>query len=190
MKFTIKYIQDSPTKSGRAKKSATVVDEHGIESKFVTIWPDFLNYTNLSQGMVVEGQLEVTQNGQYTNKTLKPAMNTNGTFAPQPSSSYPKPAYGQQRAYGVGSKVEVEQMKQENIKKNMEWKAEGQAYGNSVTNAVTIVVELLRQGKLLGKEDIEKSIIGYRDFLINESQKYQEKGLTTEEQIEIGEIPF
>lgn len=85
-----------------------------------------------------------------------------------------------------GAKVELEKVRNENITKNMKWKAEGQAYGNSVTNAVNIVIALIENKGVMDSQEIKGKIIEYRDFLLDEAQSYQEQS----EKIRSGEIPF
>lgn len=148
---------------------ATIKDNQGAVTENVTLWSTFPNFADLKVGDVVEGDLKIVPNGQYVNKTLNPL------------SPAAKPAGGAFRGQSMASKVAVEEKRQENIEKNMKWKAEGQAYGNSVTNAVNLVIAM---GGLsdMSDEQVKQRIVKLRDFLIDESQQYQESDVTDRSQ--------
>ena len=77
----------------------------------------------------------------------------------------------------LADKTALEDHKNQNIKENMKWKAEGQAYGNSVTNATNIVIELMRNFPMTLSEALEK-VKTTRDWYLEESRKYQQEDPT------------
>lgn len=165
MIYKIQKIELVNLKSGRVKKSAELIQEGGDIHKGVTIWSSFPNFANLNVGNVVDGDIEITQNGQYTNKTLQPGKNPNGTYKPTPNGSN-----FANKGIGRPNPVTIEKIRNENIQENMKTKAEGQAYGNSVTNAVLIALEMTKRDPSM---NFFPTFIHYRDLLIAESEKYQ-----------------
>lgn len=82
MTYTITTIEQVTLNNGKVKKNATLKDPQGAEFKNVTVWPDFLNFVGLAEGMTVEGEIQTkinNVNGKiYTNHTLNsPRTGTN-----------------------------------------------------------------------------------------------------------------
>lgn len=81
MNYKIIEIESKTTSTGKAMKKATIVDESGVETSDVAIWSSFPNFANLAVDSMVVGELEIKQNGAYTNKSLKtPATGTTGAY--------------------------------------------------------------------------------------------------------------
>lgn len=82
MQYTITWIENGTTSTGKVKATATLLGSDGIVNENVTIWGDFPNFNELRPAGKVEGTIQVKQNGQYTNKTLYPAqVPKKGNFA-------------------------------------------------------------------------------------------------------------
>lgn len=71
MNYKIITIESKTTSTGKAMKKATIVDEAGVETSDVAIWSSFPDFANIVVDSTVVGELEVKQNGAYTNKSLK-----------------------------------------------------------------------------------------------------------------------
>lgn len=81
MNYKITAIETKTTSTGKTMKKATIVDEGGVETTDVAIWDSFPNFANLEVGSEVASELEIKQNGNYTNKSLKtPANRTTGAY--------------------------------------------------------------------------------------------------------------
>jgi len=63
--YKLSNIVRKTTTTGKAMIRCTAGEENDV-----TIWSNFVNFANLKDGDVVEGELETKQNGQYVNKTL------------------------------------------------------------------------------------------------------------------------
>lgn len=83
MKYTIDWMEERTTGTGKKFAKTTLVDANGQTHEEVAIWGDFPSFADLRHGAEVEGDIVVKDNGQYKNKTLYPARQTNG----RPSSN-------------------------------------------------------------------------------------------------------
>ncbi len=150
-KFKINYIKQVPLNNGKVKKSATLVDEQGVETKFVTIWPDFLNFVGLGENQVIEGELKIVQNGQYTNATLYP------------------PSTAQNRSNGAvgGSKGGFIALAQENQAQLIQTAQNNKEEGIKTSSTIRMAVDLAIAEKAGGNpEPFPQLIKGWRSWLI------------------------
>lgn len=65
MQFSISWLEERTTSTGKKKVDATLVDLTGLETTGATIWEDFPNFANLRPGEKVEGDLVPNKNPQY-----------------------------------------------------------------------------------------------------------------------------
>ena len=76
------------TKYGtKPKVDCSITSDDGQITDAVSIWSSFADFANLKDGDVVDGELEIKQNGNYTNKTLKsPPTGTTGPYRGNPGA--------------------------------------------------------------------------------------------------------
>lgn len=106
----------------------------GEEILDVTIWSTFANFANLKDDDVVTGDLEIKQNGQYVNKTLK-----------MPQITQEGGKFGATGAFRTKQIAESMQVKAENIRAAQD----RSAWMWSKTNASTLLADGRFQGMSL-----------------------------------------
>lgn len=123
---------------------ATLIDETGEEHSGVAMWSDFPNFANLKAGDMIVGDLKVTQNGQYTNKSI----------------SYPKPT----KTNGYKPIEKAMERKENGIKQSQEAKAENIKVSSTARDA-TLIVTTFYQGYKLTDEQIKDKWLKWRKWL-------------------------
>lgn len=83
--YKLSNVVRKETSTGKPMIKCTITPvPEGVIVDDVAIWSSFPDFANLKDGDVVMGELEVKQNGQYTNKTLN---------YPKPANSSPRGSY-------------------------------------------------------------------------------------------------
>jgi hypothetical protein len=77
MNYKITALERKTTSTGKSMIKATLIDESNAEATDVAIWSGFQDFANLAVGSTIVGELEVKQNGQFLNKSLKSPMTVN-----------------------------------------------------------------------------------------------------------------
>lgn len=155
MKYTINWLEKKTTSTGKNKIDATLQDENGTLTEKVTIWDSYPNFAELAPGREVTGSIEVKQNGQYTNKTLKPEV-THGYKGMQ----------GGQKSVNISKLMDK---KAENIEEAQNRKNDSIAYFNSVNSAINAIGEYDTARDL---QDYKQAIVELRDWFLSEWHKY------------------
>jgi hypothetical protein len=75
MKYTIESLERKSIAGGKNMIKAVLKGEDGVHEDNVAIWDTFPSFNVLAVGQMVEGDINVKVNGQYTNKSL---------YAPKP----------------------------------------------------------------------------------------------------------
>ena len=143
-KYTINWIEQSTTSTGKVRATATLQDEQGVVTEGVTIWGDYPNFATLMVGNTTLGDIQIKQNGKYTNKTLYPAR-TN-TLATPPKKSAPSAIQGAIKA------------KQEGIEKSQTRKEEGIKLAGAARDATLIVTTFYPELTDMSVESREETI--------------------------------
>lgn len=154
IKYKVQTLEKKSTSKG-AIIEATLIDFNGIEVSKVAIFSDFPNFSSITFGTEVIGDIKVKQNGQYENKYLVPER-TNGWG-------------GGKRAPSVNMGKIMEQ-KAENIKEAQERKNDSISFFNATNSAIAIVV---KEASLDFPEDVQKKIVFWRDWFLSEWHKYE-----------------
>lgn len=166
MKYQVEWAEHKSTSKGPTLKT-TLKDEQGVMTEDVTLWGNQWPIATLVPGAMVEGDVVIKQNGQYTNKTLYPKKEGNMGQMPASLRRAPKVNEAERNA---------------NIQANMRVKAEGMAYGNSVTNAVLMATTVYKAYKDAGQEcsieNLTNMVVRFRDFLLDEVEKNDLSKLT------------
>lgn len=90
MKFKINTIADTPTSTGKSKKTASLTDETNATYEKVGVWSDFPNYANLAVGQTVEGSLKTSPDGKWVNLMPPPSGNARGGGYTKPQGAITK----------------------------------------------------------------------------------------------------
>lgn len=181
MIYTISKIETVALKTGRVKKSASLKEEGGVEHHNVTIWSSWPNFANLDVGQRVDGNIEVTQNGQYTNKTLQHGMNPNGTYKPTPNGS---------NFANKGGIKQAQERKETMIEKAQDNKELGIKISSTMRMAVDIVVANIAMqpnvaiDPVRDTEKVQNGIRNWRKWLWQEWENYPKSP------IDINEAPM
>lgn len=155
MKYHLSNIERKETSTGKALIRANIKDTQGATTENVTIWSSFPNFANLKDGDVVEGDLEIKVNGNYTNKTLNP-------------SPTGKPVYGAPRASGSGIKA-AQERKQEMVEKAQDNKELGIKVASTINKAVELAIAEYSSPE--NKYSLDELVIKWRAFLWNQWEK-------------------
>ena len=122
MKYIIDWCERGQTKTGKQNIKATLKDEQGVMTENVTLWGDYPDFANLMPGKEVNGDINVKQNGQYTNKTLYP-VTTYKKFEAKPNNI-----------------AKAQETKKENIKEAQDNKEQGIKISSTIRMAVDIAI--------------------------------------------------
>jgi len=134
MEYEISWLERSTTSTGKQKITATIIDPHGVKTEGVTLWKaSWPNFDQLMPSMKVQGDLSVTQNGQYTNKTL---------FQGKTWSAASKSNGGAYR--GSQATAKAQETKREDIKEAQETKHEAIKLAGAQRDAVLIVTNFYK----------------------------------------------
>lgn len=78
MKYKITAIQDTPTSTGKSKKTVSITDEANASYEKIGVWSDFPNYANLAVDQTVEGEVKTSPDGKWRNLVPLPTGTTPG----------------------------------------------------------------------------------------------------------------
>lgn len=156
MKYEILWMENKTTSTGKTFAEAKLKDEQGNITEKATLWGSSWIPMPMN-GDEVEGELQVKQNGQYTNTTLYP---------PKKASS------GAYRASGAGIKV-AQERKAEFIEKAQDKKEESIAYFSSLNAAINLVCHHPYYRESTGEAELIQRIIGLRERFYKEWQKHE-----------------
>ncbi len=149
MKFTINWLEQKKTPTGKDVKNATLIDELGVVFEKVSIWGDFPDWVNLSPGRTVSGNIKANAKGY---KSLSPEMTTG--FNRGPSGA-----------------VKAAEVTSASVVKAQDRKEKGIAYFNAVNSAISLVTSSdLYKNDDAG--DLRTSISVWRDWFLSEWEKY------------------
>lgn len=149
--YKLTNIVRKETSTGKAMIKCTANEEPDV-----AIWSTFANFANLKDGDIVEAELEIKQNGQYLNKTLK------------------SPATGNIRASGGGMGAKLMEKKEASIEKFQTSKENSIKISSTFGKAVDCAIaEFQSNGDMHG--DLEELIRKWRRklwFLYEEHTEY------------------
>jgi hypothetical protein len=145
MNYKIISLEKKETSTGKPMLKASIVDETGEKHEGVAIWSDFPNFANLKVGEMVVGDLQVKQNGQYTNKSL----------------SYPKPTKTQGFTRNIEKNIEK---KQEGIRESQEHR-DNSVRTSATARDATLIVTTFYGGHKLTDEQIKDKWLKWRRWL-------------------------
>lgn len=165
MKYTVKWIEQSTTSTGKVKANLTLVDSANVETNKVTVWGDFPGFKELRPAGTVEGDIVVKQNGQYTNKTLYPAKTDTLTNPKAPAWA----TKGLAKSAAISVAMEK---KQEGIERAQENKADSIRTSSTMRDAVLIVTSFFANSVNDLHTEYQDSFIKdkiqeYRTWLLN-----------------------
>lgn len=159
-KLKIEWIERTMTKTGKAKADATLVDEKGVSTDKVTIWGDFPDFEKLMPGQEIFGEINVKQNGAYTNKTLY-AGRTDTINNPK------APAWA--TGGNKGGIKAAQERKEVMIEKAQARKNDSIAYFNANNSAISVLGKYEYSMDLSGYRD---QLVQWRDWFLSEWEKY------------------
>lgn len=113
MQYVIEFIESKTidtTRGPSLKATATLKDTAGVTTEGVTIWGSFPEFSGLMMGHMVEGEIEVKKNGQYTNKTLNPIR-----------KPLDPPQFIKNKQAGITQAMEKKETSIKNFQENKEW---------------------------------------------------------------------
>lgn len=113
-KFKLNWLEKKTSAKGLSYIKASIVPEGEQEITDVAIFSSFPDFANLMPGQEVMGELEIKQNGQYTNKSL--------VYPPTTPSGANRGSGG---AYKTKLMNEMVEKKQEGIRQSQENKELG-----------------------------------------------------------------
>lgn len=147
----VQWCENKTAKTGKPYKKLSVEDEKG--AKFdVNIFSNFPDFANIAPGSVIFGKL--TQEGQYWN------ISVDGE----------KPRSGAGSSFKQAQIEKVMEVKNENIGKVMDRKEESIKLAGAQRDAVLIVTTLMDNAHQYLEEDIEKLIIKWRNWFLNDKE--------------------
>ncbi len=150
-KYKINWCENKTSAKGAEYKRASVVDESGKEYTDVAVFSSFGEFANVTPGNTVEGILKTSMyNGKESH-----SLETQKTF----TSFQKKP-----------DMKEIVEMKNGNIKDNMEIKNEAIKTSAAQRDAV-LVVTTLAQYQQLNEADMWSKIIEWRGKFLNLSSQ-------------------
>lgn len=162
MVYKISWLERKTTFTGKQKADATLQDSNGQTYDKVTIWSTFPDFSNLAAGRDVEGDILVSQNGKWNNKTLvedKTKSSPSGSFTPNKGMSS-----------GISKLMDK---KAENIEKAQDRKHESIAYFNSLNTAIQFVSTFKDMFEINSAGDALDEVLHARDKFLVEWQKYE-----------------
>jgi len=123
-KYKLQNIERKTTSTGKAMLKCSALGEDQVMHEGVAIWSDFPRFADLKDGDEVEAEMDIKQNGQFTNKSLK----------------YPSPAKTNGRgSYGINKAMEK---KEESISKFQTNKEESIKISSTIRMAVDVVTAM------------------------------------------------
>lgn len=151
MKYKILTLQDTPTSTGKSKKTVSISDEGGTTLDKVGIWSDFPNYANLAVGQTVEAEVKLSPDGKWRN-LVPPATGT-------------KPYAVRGASQGMITKA------MESKKESIEHFTDKKELGIKISSTMRMAVDcaIADMASLMNKPDatsiLEKSILKWRKWL-------------------------
>lgn len=149
--YSVEALERKNLPTGKVVINAILRDDTGKIFEKVSIWSDFPNFVNITQGQKVTGNLFTNPKGYVT---LYPprVSETNG------------PAGAPPRAPSKGAAVEkAQERKEAGITKSQDRKEEGIKIASTMRDAVAITNARGIQG--MSDDDIKASILGWREWL-------------------------
>lgn len=146
MKYTINWLEEKTTSTGKKKYDLTLDSEDGKQTSGITMWDSFPEFATLKPGSVISGDIVTKQNGQYTNVTI---------FPPKVVSPVKTGGFG-------GAKVAMQE-KAKNIEK-----AQGRKEDSIQISSTARDATILTTAELNGKteQEIKEIWLKWRNWLI------------------------
>lgn len=170
MKYTIKWIENKPTSTGKARAIATLTNEQGQDITDVSLWgTNWPNLQTLMVGAVIDGDLVEKQNGQYLNRALYPLK------------SAPQQAANRSFSPNRGGMAAAQERKSEYIKEAQDRKEISIAYFNAVNNAVNIIGHYAPDS-WPSREDYQIELRKWIDWLLDSWRTWEAKPIEDKKQ--------
>jgi hypothetical protein len=157
MLYKITHFEKKTVSTGKEKADVTLVDTNGIPTAQVTIWKNDLAFDSLTIGSELNGDIEVKQNGKFTNKTFKQATTA--------------PAWATRKPTGA---VEAAKVTSKSVSVAQDRKEASISLSAANRDATLLTVETIRMsiaislhGQPITDEEVKATWLSWRKWLLD-----------------------
>lgn len=155
MKFKIDFLEERTTSTGKVVLDCQITDEKGVQTDKVTMWASsWPNYKDIKPGSEISGELQVKQNGKFTNKTLYPER----------TDTMSKPSFGGFNKGGINKAMET---KRENIAEAQANKSESIKEA-AIMRDSALLTAAWAHGQNKAVYEMEEAYLNFRKFVTNQ----------------------